>query len=362
MPRRPIVVIFPLLGIVLFAGIFSIVNRITSEETNDLIVTTDRAASNPPIENQPQTNQLELQTQPFQELTIPYLRTLDYTSELRSLKRFEEKPSYTSYVTSYLSDGLQINALLTLPKGEAPENGWPAVVFVHGYIPPDSYRTTERYVAYVDYLAQQGMVVFKIDLRGHGESEGEANGAYYSSEYVRDVLFAYSALENYELVDKTKIGLWGHSMAGNVILRAIAVQPTIPTAVIWAGAVYSYEDWKTYGLSDHSFRLTDLQRSDRLNKRKELFDTHGEFDPTNQFWQTVVPTNYLAEVTTAIQLHHATDDAVVSIGYSKDLVPLLEKAGIKHEFYEYKTGGHNITGGSFSQAMARSVEWFNQEK
>ena len=37
----------------------------------------------------------------------------------------------------------------------SPEGGFPAIVFIHGYIPPSVYRTTERYVAYVDALGSQ---------------------------------------------------------------------------------------------------------------------------------------------------------------------------------------------------------------
>jgi len=299
--------------------------------------------------------------QPFQELTIPYLRTINYTSQLAPLEPYQSKPTYDSFLTSYQSDGLKVNALLTLPKGKPPTAGWPGVVFIHGYIPPASYQTTERYDDYVDYLARNGLAVLKIDLRGHGDSEGEVNGAYYSSDYIRDTLFAHSALGNHELVDADRIGLWGHSMAGNVVLRTLAVKSDIPATVIWAGAVYSYEDWQKYGLSDHSFRLTDLQRSDRANRRQALFDTHGEFDATSSFWQTVVSTNYLSDIKTALQLHHAVDDDVVNIAYARDLLPLLQSANIDHELFEYPSGGHNITGSSFNQAMARTVEWFREK-
>ena len=47
------------------------------------------------------------------------------------------------------------------------------IVFNHGYIPPAEYRTTERYVAYVDGFARNGYIVFRPDYRGHDQSEGE---------------------------------------------------------------------------------------------------------------------------------------------------------------------------------------------
>src|SRR3990170_8402488 len=73
---------------------------------------------------------------PFQSLTIPDLRNRSYESSLGPLERVSENSDFSSYVTSYTSDGLKIYGLLTMPKGETPDGGWPAIVFVHGYIPP----------------------------------------------------------------------------------------------------------------------------------------------------------------------------------------------------------------------------------
>jgi hypothetical protein len=46
-----------------------------------------------------------------------------------------------------------------IPNGEKSATGWPAIIFNHGFIEPDVYRTTECYVAYVDGLARSGYIV-----------------------------------------------------------------------------------------------------------------------------------------------------------------------------------------------------------
>ncbi|MDP3974122.1 MAG: alpha/beta hydrolase [Candidatus Daviesbacteria bacterium] len=296
---------------------------------------------------------------PFAELTIPYLREREYQSRLGELEKFGENINYTSYLTSYDSDGLRINGLLTKPKGEQPVEGWPAIIFIHGYIVPSQYRTTQNYAQYVDYFAKEGFVVFKIDLRGHDKSEGEGGGAYYSSDYIIDALNAYSALGSSGFVDPEGIGLWGHSMAGNVVFRSLAAESDIPAVVIWAGAVYTYEDFSQFRISDNSYSPPS-QTSERRRIRQELFDTHGEFNPESEFWKLVPATNYLDEVKGAVQIHHAVDDNVVNIGYSRNLMKILDKTLILHEFYEYSSGGHNLTGASFNQAMERSVEFFRK--
>ncbi len=292
---------------------------------------------------------------PFADLTIPYLRSRSYGGIFGERKLYQKKEGYDSYLTSYTSDNLKINGLLTIPSGKAPDTGWPAVVFVHGYIPPTLYKTTEKYLEYVDYLAKNGVIVFKIDLRGHGTSDGEPGGAYYSSDYVIDVLNAYEALKSTDNINVNKIGLWGHSMAGNVLFRAATIKKDIPTVVIWAGAVYTYSDLTKYGIQDNSYRPAGMT-AQRQKRRQELFDTHGQFSESSDFWKKVVGTNYLEGVSTKFYLHHAIDDNVVDIGYSRDLTVELAKQNIPHELYEYKTGGHNIASPSFGTAIKRSLE------
>lgn len=294
----------------------------------------------------------------FEDLTIPYMRDREYKSKLGELKQLSSSSTYISYLTSYDSDGLEVNGLLTQPKGEKPAGGWPAIIFIHGYIPPSQYRTTQNYALYVDFLAKNGFVVFKIDLRGYGSSEGEPGGAYYSSDYIIDTLNAYAALQSSGLVNPKKIGLWGHSMAGNVVLRSIVAKKDIPASVIWAGAVYSYEDLAKYGLNDNSYRSPQIS-SERQRKRQQLFDTYGQFSKDSFFWKQVVPTNYLDNVAGAIEVHHALNDDVVSIEYSRNLMKLLDQTSIPHKLYEYQSGGHNIENSAFIQAMQKTVEFFN---
>ena len=305
-----------------------------------------------------QISQNNGQQEMFSDLTIPFLRQKEYLGKLGNLTFYSENPEYKSYLTDYSSDDLVINGLLTVPIGEKPESGWPAIIFVHGYIPPSLYKTTEKYVSYIDYLAKSGYVVFKIDLRGHGKSDGEAGGAYYSSDYIIDVLNAKNALENTDFVNPGKIGLWGHSMAGNVVFRSLAVR-SIPVVVIWAGAVYTYEDFRQFGLNDGSYR-PPIGQTQRQKRRQELFATHGEFDANSVFWKKVVAINYLDGLPVNLQIHHAIDDNVVNIGYTRNLKQVLEEKDIKIETYEYLSGGHNITGASFNQAMDRTVKFYDR--
>lgn len=309
----------------------------------------------PSIQGQPPTQQA--QQDPFAALTIPALRSRSYTSSLEERRFLRETNQYQAFFTSYRSDGLKINALLTVPKGEMPDGGWPAIVFVHGYIPPSLYETTKKYEAYIDALANAGFVIFKIDLRGHGDSEGSASGSYYSSGYVIDTLSAHSALASFPSVNPERIGLWGHSMAGNIVLRSLVVKPEIKVAAIWAGAGFTYEDLLTYRIQDTSYRPP--QDQSRLgSERQALRERHGTFSTESAFWRQVAPTDYLQDIRGAIALFHARDDSVVNVEYSRNLARLLEERGVTYDYTEYPRGGHNISAPSFNQAMNKTIDFF----
>ncbi len=293
------------------------------------------------------------------DLTIAALRELSIEgSDILIEQTLEDGANYSRYIASYISEGNKIYGLLTIPFGDVPEGGFKAIVFNHGYIPPDTYQTTERYVAYVDALARSGFVVFKIDLRGHGDSEGEPIGSYFSPAYTIDAISALRSLQGMDIIDPQGIGMWGHSMAGNLVLRAMLVEPDIQAGVIWAGAVYSYDDFSAYAISDTSFVRSEDSPGSR--RSRAIFDTYGRPNTAEPFWQAVSLTHNIDYLENPLQLHHTTDDDVVNIGYSRDLSAVLEASEKTYEFYEYDGGGHNIASPSFEVAMMRTIAFFRE--
>jgi fermentation-respiration switch protein FrsA (DUF1100 family) len=161
-----------------------------------------------------------------------------------------------------------------------------------------------------------------------------------------------------EEVNPGGIGLWGHSMSGNVVMRTFAVKPEIPAVVIWAGAVYTYQDNTKFGIHDGSYRPPQIANR-QSGKRQQLRELYGDFSPDSPFWKQVAVTDYLKDLKGAIQIHHAVDDPVVNIGYSRNLMSLLDKTTVPHELFEYPEGGHNITGSAFTEAMRRTADFFH---
>ncbi|MCX6724489.1 MAG: alpha/beta fold hydrolase [Candidatus Shapirobacteria bacterium] len=295
-------------------------------------------------------------------LSITVMRNRTYPgSNLTIEKTLSSGSNYNQYIASYKSDGLKIYGLLTIPKGQKPQNGWPVIIFNHGYIQPDLYKTTERYAAYVDEFARNDYIVFKPDYRGNGNSEGQPEGAYYSSAYATDVLNALTTLKNYKDANPEKIGMWGHSMGGNITLRDIVVDTKdIKVAVIWGGVVGSYDDLINNWQRKVKYQPSVRELALRNNYRQKLTDTYGTPTTNPDFWQVVDPTYHLTDITTPVQLHTGGNDEEVPVAFSVSLKDKLEKAGKTVEYYNYPGGDHNISSPNFEPAMKRSLDFFNK--
>jgi dipeptidyl aminopeptidase/acylaminoacyl peptidase len=266
--------------------------------------------------------------------------------------------NYDRFITSYLSEGLKIYALLTVPRGQRPATGWPVIVFNHGYIPPSQYRTTERYVAYVDGFARAGYIVFRPDYRGHGSSEGSPTGAYGSPSYVIDVLNAAASVKRYEAADPGRIGMWGHSMGGWITLRAMVVSPDIKAGVIWGGVVGAYEDLLAHWRRNRPGAPPGASTS-RGGWRNSLVREYGEPSENPGFWRTLSPNHFLTDLAGPIQLYHARGDASVPVKLSEVLYEQGQAAGMPIELITYPGDNHNISG-NFNRAMAGSVAFFDR--
>lgn len=273
-------------------------------------------------------------------------------------RTLEPGANYQRYYAYYLSEGLKIYALLTVPNGERPAGGWPAIVFNHGYIPPTQYRTTERYIAYVDNLARNGYIVFRIDYRGHDRSEGAARGGYGDPGYLIDVLNAVSALRQYPEANPEKIGMWGHSMGGYLTLRAMVLSPEIKAGVIWAGVVASYSDllnnWRRSGAAA-SQPIPTVARGWRAN----WVEQYGSPEDNPEFWSSLSANSYLADLSGPLQLHHGSADEDVPWEFSQSLYDQAVAAGQEIEFYIYPGDNHNLSG-FFSTAMARTIAFYDK--
>jgi len=281
-------------------------------------------------------------------------------SDLVIEQQLDPGRNYSRYVASYKSEGLKIYGLLTVPNGAKPATGWPIIVFNHGYIPPDQYRTTERYVAYQDAFAASGYITFKSDYRGHGSSEGRATGGYGNVDYTIDVLNALASLKRLKDADPNRIGMWGHSMGGSVTLRAMVASKDIKAGVIWAGVVASYPDLvNRWRVTPNAPAATPPPPGGGRRWTAELVALYGTPEQNPAFWASISPNSYLKDLSGPIQLHHGTADTSVPYEFSVTLEKQLGEAGQYQELFTYPGDDHNISR-NLAVALQRSVAFFDK--
>lgn len=274
-------------------------------------------------------------------------------SALRVTQTLRAGSNYSRQVVSYQSEGLKIFALLTVPTGAPPKGGWPAIVFNHGYIPPNVYRTTERYVAYQDAFARAGFVTLKSDYRGHGDSEGEALGAYYVPGYTTDVMNALGSLKQDSRVNAARIGMWGHSMGGFLTLRAMVIDRSVKAGVIWAGVVGDYGQlmtgWNSRPPASIPQRVLDL--------RKRAVAKYGTPQSNPGFWNALSANSYLRDLGGPVQLHIGTADQDVPVAFHSALAAQLSAVGRAPQSFVYPGDNHDLSR-NLGTALSRSVAFF----
>jgi uncharacterized protein len=299
-------------------------------------------------------------------LAIQSMRERSYPGSAITIEEtLQPGSNYSRYIASYQSDGLKINALLTIPNGEKPATGWPVIIFNHGFIAPDVYRTTERYVAYVDWLARNGYIVLRSDYRGHDQSEGEARGAYGAPDYTVDVLNALASIEQLPDADPKRIGMWGHSMGGYITLRSMVITNTIKAGVIWAGVVGPYPNLShrptatptPEGATPEPTRTGTPGFNGRW--RSELVETYGTPEENPEFWNSISSPVFVNDISGPLQLHHGTADHSVPLAASEYLYQAMQAADKPVEMYTYPGDDHNIAA-SFGLAMQRTIEFFDK--
>jgi len=223
------------------------------------------------------------------DLSLDALRRRSYGSTIRPEQKLGESgggsayhakfsgdgsPPYDSYVASYESDGNRVYARVDLPARTAPPNGYPVLIFIHGWVgreaAPDfdfMYQPDSLYSRYIDAFVDDGFLVLSPALRGHGTFGGTpAQGidvldAWDNASYLSPLFYAIDTLNLLEgihtleavdwaawgrpgavKIDSSRISIAGHSQGGDAVLTALAVsgegsplRNTLFAGSIWSG-------------------------------------------------------------------------------------------------------------------------------
>jgi dipeptidyl aminopeptidase/acylaminoacyl peptidase len=296
---------------------------------------------------------------PSDLMNIQFMRSQNYPgSKIKIEETLSSGSNYNRYIVSFTASGLKEFALMTVPTGQKPAGGFPVIVFNHGYITPEKYTPDGNYIAYVDALAASGYIVFKPNYRGNGKSEGSPGSTYFSPNYAVDDLNAIAAIKKYPDANPNKIGIWGHSMGGDITLRVSEISKDVKAAVIWGGVVGNYNDI----LYNWQNRVSYQPAAEDLYLRnlgsQELLAQYGTPSQNPAFWNLIDPTENLNFINIPFQIHVGAADEQVPPDFSSSLYNKLTALGKTAEFYEYPGANHDINQ-SFSLAMQRTIDFFN---
>ena len=129
------------------------------------------------------------------------------------------------------SDGLEIPAYLTLPKGVAAKN-LPAIIVPHG---GPWGRDGWGYNGFAQFLANRGYAVLQPNFRastGYGKKFLDAGNKQWGEKMQDDVTWGAKYLASEGIADPKRIGIMGGSYGGYATLAGVAFTPDVYAAAV----------------------------------------------------------------------------------------------------------------------------------
>lgn len=263
---------------------------------------------------------------------IENLRQREYKSSTITIENtITNNGIYTGYIIFYISDELKIYGRMNVPNGDPPAGGFPVIILNHGYFNQSSFTSGDGTQTMADILARNGYLTLASDYRGFGKSENDEQGSRgHNPNYAIDVLNLIASVGNIDKADPDNIGIWGHSMGGEVSLRTIEATDSVKAVVLWAPTS-----------TNQSANSAFYRGSSSQNEE----EAHNDGD--------------LQYINTPISLHQGLSDVEVNPEWSKELNEDLQKLGKQIEYFEYESQDHNFRNLGWDEISKRTIEFFN---
>lgn len=299
---------------------------------------------------------------------IDELRSADRDVQLSLVGEIDGGPGFNAFLYAYESAGLKVHALVAMPQAPKPAGGFPVLVANHGHHPdPPNYGITadgkdwrpgDYYRRIPELFIAEGFAVVMPDFRGHNNSEGLefTEGMLESSYYTEDVLNLLAGLDDLPDIDTAQLFMWGHSMGGEITLRALLATNEVKAASMWSSVggdiwdqSYYYSRYENPEAPDSS--ETPKSVIERLRGR--IAELDEDFD-----YKAAEPLLHLDQLLTPIIIQHSVGDRGAAYKWSERLAKELYMRGKQYEFYSYPGDDHLFREEDMKRAALRDVKFF----
>lgn len=280
----------------------------------------------------------------FASYTIAALRLRSYGSgQVQDLGIIGQTDSFLRHSISYPSDGWKIHGFMNVPL---ERRKFPVIIAIHGYSDPAVYETLDYTTDAADGLAALNYIVVHPNLRNFPPSD---NGdAMFRVGYAIDVLNLIALIKQsagqpglFEQADGENIGIWSHSMGGDIALRVAVVSHDVKAILLYSPL--SGDEQK----NSNFFR----QLIDGSEIQKEL-------SASSQDFAAISPSTYYMDIKAAVQIHHGTADTVIPVTWSQETCQELTDAVVDVKCYYYEGADHTFRSRFIEQFNSRMDDFF----
>lgn len=170
------------------------------------------------------------------EIKLPLKR---FDGELSAPKRPQTPVAPFPYsekevIIKTADEKVKLSGTLTIPEGKGP---FPALVLISGSGPQNRNEELmghQPFLVLADYLSRNGIAVLRYDDRGVGKSTGNFTKAT-SFDFADDAETAWNFLSKQKKIDKTKVGLLGHSEGGLIAPIVASKNKDVDFIILMAG-------------------------------------------------------------------------------------------------------------------------------
>ena len=245
------------------------------------------------------------------------------------------------------SDGMEIPAFLTLPKGVEAKN-LPAIIVPHG---GPWYRDSWGYNSFAQFLANRGYVVLQPNFRGstgYGKKFIDAGNKQWGDKMQDDVTWGAKYLIAQGIADPKKVGIMGGSYGGYATLAGVTFTPDVYAAAV-----------SIVGPSN-LITLLDSIPPYWEQIRKLFYERMGDPNTAEGKAQLLrqSPLTHAAKIKTPLLVIQGANDPRVTKRESDQIVIALRDRGFPVEYLVAPDEGHGFARPENNMAMFATSEKF----